>query len=289
MECPQCKSYNSTQATQCTTCGSPLSRPSAASGAGSPVTGFRTIGSTTRSQAQPPQSSYTSPISDDQTYAGAPNSYSSYDNQNPPSGSYSQPVGQSSPSNYNTPPGYQSSAYSQPTGQADPWNSHAPLTQSQPDSFQDSDGYAKTDGGFGGGGYSQSSGGYAGSNYDQNYGSYGGASYGPTQGGVGAGTTGYSNCPNCRAMVPSTAANCFSCGMPMMMAGMYSDKDKTTALLLCLLTGGVGGHQFYVGNNGKGLLYLFTAGLLGIGAIMDLINIINGTFTDSLGRRLRQS
>lgn len=33
-------------------------------------------------------------------------------------------------------------------------------------------------------------------------------------------------------------------------------KNKTLAILLALLLGGIGGHQFYLGNNGKGILYL---------------------------------
>ena len=69
--------------------------------------------------------------------------------------------------------------------------------------------------------------------------------------------------------------------------GNYSEKDKTTALILCIFLGAVGGHQFYVGKAGMGVLYLFTAGLFGIGVLVDLINIATGKFTDSNGRMLR--
>ena len=62
-----------------------------------------------------------------------------------------------------------------------------------------------------------------------------------------------------------------------------SDKDWLTTLLLCLFTGGIGGHNFYVGKTGKGVLYIFTAGCFGIGVIIDLINIITGKFTDVYG------
>ncbi len=65
-----------------------------------------------------------------------------------------------------------------------------------------------------------------------------------------------------------------------------SDKQKLTAFLLCLFLGAFGVHQFYVGRVGKGLLYLFTAGLLGIGVIVDLIMIATGTFKDAAGRPL---
>jgi TM2 domain-containing membrane protein YozV len=34
-------------------------------------------------------------------------------------------------------------------------------------------------------------------------------------------------------------------------------KDKTTAILMCFLLGGIGGHKFYLGQTGMGLLYFF--------------------------------
>ena len=67
-----------------------------------------------------------------------------------------------------------------------------------------------------------------------------------------------------------------------------SDKKKGTALLLCLLFGLFGAHQFYVGKFGKGLLYLFTVGLFGIGWFIDIFRIATGSFTDNVGAPLRQ-
>lgn len=67
-----------------------------------------------------------------------------------------------------------------------------------------------------------------------------------------------------------------------------SDKKKTTALLLCIFLGVFGAHQFYVGKIGKGLLYLFTVGLFGIGWIVDIIKILTGSFRDNVGAPLRQ-
>lgn len=104
----------------------------------------------------------------------------------------------------------------------------------------------------------------------------------------GAGqAAGIINCPSCASLLPAGTQVCFNCGVPMAMAGMISDKDKTIVLIICIALGVIGGHHFYVGNTGKGVLYLFTGGLLGFGVIIDVINILNGSFTDNLGRRLR--
>ena len=62
-----------------------------------------------------------------------------------------------------------------------------------------------------------------------------------------------------------------------------SDKSKKTALLCCIFGGFLGIHQFYVGKFGKGLLYLFTAGLLCFGWIVDIIKIASGSFLDNAG------
>lgn len=67
-----------------------------------------------------------------------------------------------------------------------------------------------------------------------------------------------------------------------------SDKNKKTALILCAAGGLFGLHQFYVGNIGKGLLYLCTAGLFAFGWIADLIKISTGSFTDNAGAPLRK-
>lgn len=67
-----------------------------------------------------------------------------------------------------------------------------------------------------------------------------------------------------------------------------SDKSKKTALLLCIFLGYFGVHQFYVGKIGKGLLYLFTGGLFGIGWIVDIIKILMGSFRDNVGAPLRE-
>lgn len=51
-------------------------------------------------------------------------------------------------------------------------------------------------------------------------------------------------------------------------------KSQVVALLLCIFLGYLGIHRFYLGYTGMGVLYLFTAGLFGIGWIIDTILLI---------------
>lgn len=69
-----------------------------------------------------------------------------------------------------------------------------------------------------------------------------------------------------------------------------STKSKWFALLFCCIGFvGVGGVQyFYVGRYMRGILYVLTGGLFGIGTIVDVILILLGRFTDHKGIPLRQ-
>ncbi|RAO51527.1 TM2 domain-containing protein [Micromonospora saelicesensis] len=52
-----------------------------------------------------------------------------------------------------------------------------------------------------------------------------------------------------------------------------SQKETGLAYLFWLFFGFFGGHQFYLGKVGRGLLYLFTFGVLGLGALIDLFTL----------------
>lgn len=56
--------------------------------------------------------------------------------------------------------------------------------------------------------------------------------------------------------------------------------------LICFFFGVLGIHRFVVGKIGTGLIWLFTGGLFGIGALVDFIMILCGTFTNSKGRTI---
>ena len=70
------------------------------------------------------------------------------------------------------------------------------------------------------------------------------------------------------------------------MAEAQSDKKRLVVFLLCWFLGGIGVHRFYVGKTGTGLVWLFTAGVFGIGWLVDVIMILIGSFTDKEGRKV---
>ena len=67
----------------------------------------------------------------------------------------------------------------------------------------------------------------------------------------------------------------------------YPYKNKWVAFFLCLFGGFFGLHRFYVGKVGTGILYLCSGGLFFIGAIVDLILILTGSFRDKAGYPLK--
>ena len=118
-------------------------------------------------------------------------------------------------------------------------------------------------------------------------------------------------CPNCGAAINPTVKFCDNCGtkiQPENTQGQYSQpypqqsygqqpqyyqqpiyqpvptvinnvyygrqKDKWVAFLLCFFLGAIGVHKFYEGKVGMGILYLFTAGLFGIGWLVDCIVLL---------------
>lgn len=66
-----------------------------------------------------------------------------------------------------------------------------------------------------------------------------------------------------------------------------SDKGFVPAILICLFLGGLGIHRFWVGKPGTGILMLLTLGGLGVWALIDLVMIITGKFTDGEGRLIK--
>lgn len=109
-------------------------------------------------------------------------------------------------------------------------------------------------------------------------------------------------CKHCGKPIPKDAVLCVHCGRQVeelggqggqpqvvinnsntntnsnvntITAGMLKkEKNKWVALLLCFFLGVLGGHKFYEGKIGMGILYIFTLGLFGIGALIDFIVLL---------------
>ncbi len=124
-------------------------------------------------------------------------------------------------------------------------------------------------------------------------------------------------CTRCGRENPLGAAFCNGCGAPLPQAQPQSNTppiynaqpvynpqpaynvhpvypypishlNRWIAFLLCFFLGVLGVHRFYVNKVGTGVLYLLTAGLFGIGWLVDLIMIACGSFTDAAGLPLKE-
>lgn len=71
------------------------------------------------------------------------------------------------------------------------------------------------------------------------------------------------------------------------MSNSKSVKNYAVTLVLVVLLGFLGGHRFYVGKVGTGLLFLFTGGFFFIGWIVDIFTVAFGNFTDKTGSFVR--
>jgi TM2 domain-containing membrane protein YozV len=62
-------------------------------------------------------------------------------------------------------------------------------------------------------------------------------------------------CSICGEVIKTAAEICPECGVRQQEIGT-SEKERTTAGVLALLLGGIGAHKFYLGETGKGVLYI---------------------------------
>ena len=67
-----------------------------------------------------------------------------------------------------------------------------------------------------------------------------------------------------------------------------SDKSRGVALALAAILGPFGGHRFYVGKTGTGVLMALTIGGVGLWYLYDLILVASGSFRDVEGRLVRR-
>ncbi len=90
-------------------------------------------------------------------------------------------------------------------------------------------------------------------------------------------TEGVNFCANCGNPVAPGAEVCLTCGVAIKKpGGDLGGKDKVTIALICFFLGGLGIHNFVMGETKKGVLKILTSciGLGGILALIDFVKIL---------------
>lgn len=89
--------------------------------------------------------------------------------------------------------------------------------------------------------------------------------------------TGNAFCANCGKEVAPNADVCLNCGVAIKNAvnGDYlNGKDKIVMALICFFLGGLGIHNFILGETKKGIVKIVLSLCFGIGSILALIDFI---------------
>ena len=103
--------------------------------------------------------------------------------------------------------------------------------------------------------------------------------------------TGKAFCANCGKPVNEGAVVCLNCGVAITTpaaptanateANYLNGKDKMTMALVCFFLGGLGIHNFMMGESKKGIVKIVLSFLCGVGgilALIDFIKILMGTY-----------
>lgn len=96
---------------------------------------------------------------------------------------------------------------------------------------------------------------------------------------------GNSYCANCGNSIDPNATFCTSCGAAVKKAsskeGDLAGQEKVTMALVCFFLGGLGIHNFMMGETKKGIVKIVTTMCCGIGgilALIDFIRILTGSY-----------
>ena len=85
-------------------------------------------------------------------------------------------------------------------------------------------------------------------------------------------------CANCGNAVNPNADVCLNCGVALKKAGATGDylngKDKIVMALICFFLGGLGIHNFMLGETKKGVMKIVLSFCFYIGSILALIDFI---------------
>ena len=88
---------------------------------------------------------------------------------------------------------------------------------------------------------------------------------------------GSSFCANCGNSVNPGADYCMNCGVAIKTVASSDNlngQDKIVMILICLFLGGIGIHNFMMGENKKGVFKIIMSLCCGIGGILALIDVI---------------
>ncbi len=81
-------------------------------------------------------------------------------------------------------------------------------------------------------------------------------------------------CQNCGNPMNPGADICLACGVAQKKAGDLAGHDKITMALICFFLGGLGVHNFMMGESKKGIFKIVMSLCFGIGAILALIDFV---------------
>ena len=81
-------------------------------------------------------------------------------------------------------------------------------------------------------------------------------------------------CANCGQPVNPGAEVCLNCGVAIKKAAGYGKYDKITIAVICFFFGGIGIHNFMLGETKKGVLKIVLSFCFYIGSILALIDFI---------------
>ncbi len=81
-------------------------------------------------------------------------------------------------------------------------------------------------------------------------------------------------CQNCGKPVEENATVCMNCGVAIKKPINFGNYDKITIALICFFLGGIGIHNFILGENKKGIVKIVASLCCGLGEILALIDFI---------------
>lgn len=81
-------------------------------------------------------------------------------------------------------------------------------------------------------------------------------------------------CANCGKNIDPNAEVCLNCGVAVKKVANYGGYDKIVLAIICFFLGGIGIHNFMLGETKKGIVKIVFSFCFGIGTILALIDFV---------------